>query len=75
VPDLTERVTRRAREHGVLVRNLVGHTLQISPPFTITREELRHLADVLRTALDETAGELGGKVPSAAIVGDHRQTA
>ncbi len=58
-PDLTERVTRRAREHGVLVRNLVGHTLQISPPFVITPEELAHLADVLRTSLDDVAGEAG----------------
>jgi adenosylmethionine-8-amino-7-oxononanoate aminotransferase len=76
VPDLAERVTRRAREHGVLVRNLVGHSLQVSPPFTITREELRHLADVLRTSLDETAAELAdGGAPAAAVVGDHRQTA
>jgi adenosylmethionine-8-amino-7-oxononanoate aminotransferase len=58
-PDLTERVTRRAREHGVLVRNLLGHTLQISPPFVITPEELAQLADVLRTSLDEVADELG----------------
>ena len=58
-PDLTERVTRRAREHGVLVRNLLGHTLQISPPFVITPEELALLADVLRTSLDDVAGEPG----------------
>jgi putrescine aminotransferase len=57
-PDLTERVTRRAREHGALVRNLLGHTLQISPPFVITPEEMAHLADVLRTSLDEVADEL-----------------
>jgi putrescine aminotransferase len=58
-PDLTERVTRRARERGVLVRNLVGHTLQISPPFVITAEEIAHLSEVLWTSLDEVAGELG----------------
>jgi putrescine aminotransferase len=58
-PDLAERVTRRAREHGVLVRNLLGHTLQISPPFVITAEELAHLADVLRTSLDEVGDEVG----------------
>lgn len=56
--DLAERVTRRAREHGVLVRNLLGHTLQISPPFVITPEELAHLADVLRASLDGVAEEL-----------------
>jgi putrescine aminotransferase len=53
--DLTERVTRRAREHGVLVRNLLGHTLQISPPFVITPDEMAHMADVLRTSLNEVA--------------------
>jgi putrescine aminotransferase len=75
-PDLTEQVTRRAREHGVLVRNLLGHTLQISPPFVITPNELAHLADVLWTSLDEVAGKLGdrrARVASAA--GEHEQSA
>jgi putrescine---pyruvate transaminase len=76
VPDVCERVTRRAREHGVLVRNLLGHSLQISPPFVITVEELAHLAQVLRTSLDETAVELAGdRVTPSATRGDHRQTA
>lgn len=57
-PDVVERVVRRARARGVLVRNLVGHTLQISPPFVITEEELGLLAGVLGAALDETAEEL-----------------
>jgi adenosylmethionine-8-amino-7-oxononanoate aminotransferase len=75
-PDLVERVVRRARERGVLVRNLVGHSLQISPPFVISPDELGHLADTLGAALDETATELeagpGGRLATA---GDHRQTA
>jgi putrescine aminotransferase len=76
VPDLTERVTRRARGHGVLVRNLLGHSLQISPPFVITVDELAHLARVLTTSLDETAAELAdARVPRIATHGDHRQTA
>jgi putrescine aminotransferase len=75
VPDLTERVTRRAREHGVLVRNLVGHSLQISPPFVITVDELGHLAQVLQTSLDETAAELASvRATPIATTGDHRQT-
>jgi putrescine aminotransferase len=75
-PDLTERVTRRAREHGVLVRNLVGHTLQISPPFVVTPDELTHLADVLQRSLDEVAAEVGaGHVPAPQPAGDHGQTA
>jgi adenosylmethionine-8-amino-7-oxononanoate aminotransferase len=76
VPDLTEWVTRRAREHGVLVRNLVGHTLQISPPYIVTPEELQHLADVLRTSLDEVADEVKtGQRLGAPGAGHHEQTA
>jgi putrescine aminotransferase len=75
-PDLTERVTRRAREHGVLVRNLVGHTLQISPPFVITPDELTQLAAVLQASLDEVAAERdAGHVHAAQSAGDHDQTA
>jgi adenosylmethionine-8-amino-7-oxononanoate aminotransferase len=79
-PDLVERVTRGARERGVLVRNLLGQSLQISPPFVITAGEIAHLAEVLRAALDEAAaglGEHGAEAePSAAVAaGDHRQTA
>jgi putrescine---pyruvate transaminase len=66
VPDLVERVVRRAREHGALVRNLVGATLQISPPFVVTAEELEHLAGVLHTSLDETLAEIGDARVSAA---------
>ncbi|MGI8779175.1 MAG: aspartate aminotransferase family protein [Solirubrobacteraceae bacterium] len=74
-PDLVERVVRRARARGVLVRNLVGQTLQISPPFVIDAEELTLLAEVLRVALDETAEELMEGRPSVLVGGDHRQTA
>jgi putrescine---pyruvate transaminase len=55
VPDLAEQVTRRAREHGVLVRNLIGEALQISPPLVVTAAELGELAEALRTSLDELA--------------------
>jgi putrescine aminotransferase len=75
VPDVCERVTRRAREHGVLVRNLLGRSLQISPPFVITVDELGHLAQVLRAVLDETAAGLAeDEVTPIATRGDHRQT-
>jgi putrescine aminotransferase len=75
-PDLTERVTRRAREHGVLVRNLVGHALQISPPFVITSDELAHLADVLQASLDEVAEELGDRQAHVApAAGEREQSA
>jgi putrescine aminotransferase len=51
-PRLIERVVTDARERGVLVRNLLGATLQISPPLVIEAQELRLLADTLRESLD-----------------------
>lgn len=51
-PAVVEKVVVAARERGVLVRNLLARSLQISPPFVITREEIRTLARVLREALD-----------------------
>ena len=54
-PGLTDRVTLRARDHGVLTRTLVGGGLQISPPLVITRAELDELASGLRGALDDVA--------------------
>jgi adenosylmethionine-8-amino-7-oxononanoate aminotransferase len=63
-PDLVERVAREARERGVLLRPLLGHTLQISPPFVITPEEIRHLVDVLYESFD--AAQADPRVPASA---------
>jgi adenosylmethionine-8-amino-7-oxononanoate aminotransferase len=54
-PGLTDRVTLKARDHGVLTRTLTGGALQISPPLIITRAELDELASGLRGALDDVA--------------------
>ncbi len=54
-PGLTERVTLKARDHGILTRTLTGGALQISPPLIITRTELVELATGLRGALDDIA--------------------
>ena len=54
-PGLTDRVTLKAREHGVLTRTLVGGGLQISPPLVITRDELDEVASGLAGALDDVA--------------------
>ena len=54
-PGLTDRVTLKARDHGVLTRTLVGGGLQISPPLVITREELDEIASGLAGALDAVA--------------------
>jgi 4-aminobutyrate--pyruvate transaminase len=51
-PDLTERVVVSARKQGLLVRNLVGRTLHISPPFVLTDAEVAELARRLELALD-----------------------
>lgn len=64
-PALVEKVVVGARERGVLVRNLLARSLQISPPFVITREEIRTLATVLRETLDAVRAG-GGAVPTPA---------
>jgi adenosylmethionine-8-amino-7-oxononanoate aminotransferase len=55
-PRLIERVITAARDRGVLVRNLVGATLQISPPLVIDEQQLELLADTLRESLDAVSG-------------------
>jgi adenosylmethionine-8-amino-7-oxononanoate aminotransferase len=55
---LTDRVTLRARSHGVLTRTLTGGGLQISPPLIITRAELDEVAAGIRGALDDVAAAL-----------------
>jgi len=54
-PGLTDRVTLKARDHGVLTRTLTGGALQISPPLVITRAQLDEVASGLRGALDDVA--------------------
>lgn len=51
-PALAERAVTGARERGLLVRNLLGRTLQISPPFVIEENELRFIAKTLGETLD-----------------------
>jgi adenosylmethionine-8-amino-7-oxononanoate aminotransferase len=51
-PRLVDEIVRAARHEGLIVRNLVGHTLQISPPLTISTDEIRYIADRLLRALD-----------------------
>lgn len=50
-PTLPDRVVERAREEGLIVRALAGRALQVSPPFTITEDELAYLAERLQRAL------------------------
>jgi putrescine---pyruvate transaminase len=54
---LIDVVVTAARERGVLLRGLVGRTLQISPPFVITEEEIRGLMGVVRETLDALSND------------------
>jgi adenosylmethionine-8-amino-7-oxononanoate aminotransferase len=56
-PTLGARLVRAVRHRGVLTRLLADGGLQVSPPFTITREDLR----VLVSAVDESLSELGSQ--------------
>jgi putrescine aminotransferase len=49
------RVAARCVEHGVLGRQLNDGSLQISPPFVITEEEIGTLAEVIGEGLDWAA--------------------
>ena len=57
-PGLADRVVSALQDDGVLVRALVGHSLQISPPFVIREQELDLLAERIGSAL-ERVGTVG----------------
>ena len=46
------RVAARCVDNGVLGRQLNDGSLHISPPFVITEDEIRHVAEVIADALD-----------------------
>ncbi|WP_208324597.1 aspartate aminotransferase family protein [Modicisalibacter xianhensis] len=47
-----ESVTDKMIEHGFITRPLRGNTVQISPPFILTEQELRNLVGAVGTVLD-----------------------
>jgi putrescine---pyruvate transaminase len=51
-PELLEEAILFAREEGVLTRSLRGSAFHLSPPFTITAEEIDAIVQALRRALD-----------------------
>jgi adenosylmethionine-8-amino-7-oxononanoate aminotransferase len=63
-PTLTGRAVAELRARGVLTRGLVDGSLQVSPPFVITSDQLKTAAAALWEALDaveaERAGSPGG---------------
>ena len=59
VPDLVDRLVSDLQDDGVLVRGLVGHSLQISPPFVITEAEIELLAERIAATLQRVGAEIG----------------
>ena len=57
-PALPSLVGTKLLEQGVLSRVLFGNSIQVSPPFVMTGEEVKELSDRTRAALDETAHHL-----------------
>jgi adenosylmethionine-8-amino-7-oxononanoate aminotransferase len=62
-PNSVDEVVDAARDHGVLTRGLVGRSLQLSPPFVITDDELHAVGAGLRAALDAVAVRLESEEP------------
>lgn len=63
---LLGRVVGAARTRGVLLRGVVGHSLQISPPFVITPDEIELIAQTIGDALESVLHETEtGAVASA----------
>jgi putrescine aminotransferase len=54
-PALADRIVSELQDDGVLVRSLVGHSLQISPPFVISEQEIGLLAERIGSVLERVA--------------------
>jgi putrescine aminotransferase len=54
-PTVVERMVVAIRERGVIVRNLLGSALQVSPPFVIETEQIELLTAAVGDALDAEA--------------------
>jgi len=57
-PDSVDALVVAARDHGLLVRNLLGKTIQVSPPLTIADPEIDFISSRLHMALDVVAAAL-----------------
>ena len=65
-PDAVERLVVDLRSVGILTRGLVGHSLQISPPFVITEAEIDLLGSKISEALERVAVKLHAVYDQAA---------
>jgi adenosylmethionine-8-amino-7-oxononanoate aminotransferase len=66
-PGIVDEVVRLARRRGLLVRGLLGRTLQISPPFTIAGDEVDQIAELLRLALDDAVARVPASLGSIGV--------
>jgi len=57
-PAVADDVLMEARKNGIITRNLLGHSLQISPPLVITKEELKFMVDGFLVALNHVEAEM-----------------
>jgi putrescine aminotransferase len=53
-----QRVMRAARDHGLLVRTLIGNILFLSPPFVITADQMERMFTAVRESIVETRADL-----------------
>jgi adenosylmethionine-8-amino-7-oxononanoate aminotransferase len=58
-PTLADAVALEMRDRGVILRALVGHTLQISPPLIVSEDEISVIVDTLVATLDAALAEHG----------------
>ncbi|MCP4327911.1 MAG: aminotransferase class III-fold pyridoxal phosphate-dependent enzyme [Alphaproteobacteria bacterium] len=58
--DITERIARRALEHGLIIRPLAQAVI-FAPPFVITREEIDALFDRVTLTLDDIQSEFASR--------------
>jgi putrescine---pyruvate transaminase len=54
-PGLVDRIVAECRSLGVMTRGLAGHSLQLSPPFVISEDELATVASVIADALSRVS--------------------
>ena len=51
-----EQLSQFALDNGVILRILRGNTVQISPPFIVTDEEVRIIGEVIASGLAKQTG-------------------
>ncbi|MFV1978169.1 MAG: aspartate aminotransferase family protein, partial [Myxococcota bacterium] len=52
-----KRISDHCEKRGLIVRP-IGHLNVISPPLTLTRDEIDELVEILKTSIEATADDL-----------------